>query len=536
MVPQSARRLIQSLADPAVLGEGAEEVQTLQTHMSWILLAGPHAYKIKKPLDLGFADFSTLGKRRHFCEEELRINRRLAPELYLEVVPVCGTPEAPTLGDLGEPIEYAVKMRRFPQDSLLDRVLRRGELRNEHIDELVRQVADFHRRIEVDANGRGFGTPEAVRKPVDENFEPLETDAPDAQITALLERLRDWSNEQFQARQQDFAARKRDGFIRECHGDLHLGNIVLWDDSVVIFDAIEFNENLRWIDVLSELAFLVMDLEDRGRPDFARRALNRYLEITGDYRGLGVLPYYLTYRALVRAKVCDIRRRQKGVNSQEQRRLMEELQRYVRLADHYASASTPKLIITHGVSGSGKTTATGQLAEMLGAVRIRSDLERKRLFGLDPLARTESDVNHRIYAPEATSRVYTQLAELAEAVVRGGFTVIVDATFLDHSHREMLARAAVRTNVPFLILHFHADEQTLRERVCSRQRSQEDASEADLAVLDQQLRSQQPLSGSEMAATISIDTSAPLASQFVRVVQAVRMTRKGRSTSQPPRK
>jgi uncharacterized protein len=528
MVPQSAGRLIQSLADPAVLGvEAAEEVQTLQTHMSWILLAGPHAYKIKKPLDLGFADFSTLGKRRHFCEEELRVNRRLAPGIYLEVVPVCGTPEAPTLGDRGEPIEYAVKMQRFPQEALLDRVLRRGELKDAHIDELVRQVADFHQRVEVDADGRGFGTPEAVRKPVDENFEQF-SDEQDPQITALLERLRDWSKEQSRARQQDFAARKRDGFVRECHGDLHLGNIVLWDDAVVIFDAIEFNENLRWIDVLNELAFLVMDLEDRGRPDFARRALNRYLEITGDYRGLGVLPYYLTYRALVRAKVCDIRRRQRGVGGQEQRRLTEELGRYVLLADIYAGASTPKLIITHGVSGSGKTTATDQLVEMVGAVRIRSDLERKRLFGLDPLARPESDVNPRIYAPEATCQVYARLAELAEAVVRGGFTVIVDATFLERSHREMLARTAVRMNAPFHILDFHAEEQTLRQRVCSRRRTQEDASDADLAVLRQQLRSRQPLSGSEMAAAIRIDTSGPLANQFVRVVQAVRTSQRDR--------
>lgn len=519
MIPQSARRLIQSLEDPAVLGESTAEVQTLQTHMSWILLAGPHAYKIKKPLDLGFADFSTLGKRRHFCEEELRINRRLAPEWYLEVVSICGTSETPKLRGRGEPIEYAVKMQRFPQDSLLDRVLRRGELRNEHIDELVRQVADFHGRIAVDAEGRGFGTPEAVRKPVDANFEQLDADAQDPQITTQLERLRRWSGEQFQARQQDFAARQRDGFVRECHGDLHLGNIVLWNDSVVIFDAIEFNENLRWIDVLSELAFLVMDLEARGRADFARRSLNRYLEITGDYRGLGVLKYYLVYRALVRAKVCDIRRRQRGVHRQEQQRLVEELRRYVHLADGYASASTPKLIMTHGVSGSGKTTATGQLVEMLGAVRIRSDLERKRLFGLDPLARTDSDANQRIYAPEATLQVYTRLAELAETAVRAGLTAIVDAAFLKRSHREMLARTAARMNVPFLILHFHADEQTLRDRVSGRQRRQDDASEADLAVLNEQLRTRQPLSGTERRATISTDTNSPVAARLVRVVQ-----------------
>jgi uncharacterized protein len=207
---------------------------------------------------------------------------------------------------------------------------------------------------------------------------------------------------------------------------------------------------------------------------------------------------------------------------------VNEFRRYVRLADSYASASTPTLIITHGVSGSGKTTATEQLVEMLGAVRIRSDLERKRLFGLAPLARTESDVNQRIYAPEATLQVYTRLAEFAETTVRGGFTVIVDAAFLERSHREMLARTAAGMNVPFLILHFHADEQTLRERVSGRQRTQDDASEADLAVLGQQLRSRQPLRGPEMAAAIDIDTDGPVASQLARVVQAVRASRQDR--------
>jgi len=507
MIPESARSLIRSLEDPAVLGEEAAEAQTLQTHMSWVLLAGPHAYKIKKPVDLGFADFSALERRRHFCREELRVNRRLAPELYLGVVPIYGTPEAPTLDNHGKPIEYAVKMKRFPQDALLGRVLQRDELAVKHIDALVRQIADFHGRVEVDVDGRGFGTPEAVRKPMEANFEDFPDRARDDRITAQFKRLRQWSRQQFQAREQDFASRKRDGFVRECHGDMHLGNMILWNDSVSIFDAIEFNEDLRWIDVQSELAFLVMDLEDRGRADFARRALNGYLEITGDYAGLAVMPYYLTYRALVRAKVAGIRLGQKGIDDRKRQRLQDELCGYVRLADRYSSAPSPKLIITHGVSGSGKTTGSERLVEALGAIRIRSDVERKRLFGLDPLVHTESELNEGLYSPQATRRCYGRLAELAERILAAGFTVIVDAAFLARDQRTIFADAASRLEVPFLVLDFYVDEAILRNRISQREATDADASEAGLAVLDHQLHSRQPLSDTERRTSMRVNSA-----------------------------
>lgn len=338
------------------------------------------------------------------------------------------------------------------------------------------------------------------------NFERLEHHADEERIAARLEHLRRWSGGQFQAKRHDFAARKKDGFVRECHGDMHLGNMVLWDGAVLIFDGIEFNEALRWIDVQSELAFLVMDLEDRGRADFARRALNRYLEITGDYAGLAATPYYLVYRALVRAKVGAIRLRQKGIESQERKRLHDELRGYLQLAARYTSTPPSKLIVTHGVSAAGKTTASERLVEALGAVRIRSDVERKRLFGLDPLARTGAGVNEGLYSPQASRRCYARLSELAETVVQSGFTVVVDAAFLKQAQRRMFAETAARSNVPFLILDFQADEESLRGRIARRHAAEADASEADLAVLDEQLQSREPLSDGERRAAIRVDT------------------------------
>ncbi len=509
MIPQSNRQLIQSLQDPAVWGEESLDIQMLQTHMSWILLVGSYGYKIKKPVDLGFADFSTLDQRRHLCEVELRVNRRLAAELYLAVVPISGTPEAPTPDDGGEPIEYAVKMKRFPQEDLLVHALERDELTRQHIDGLIRQIADFHGRVEVDVDGRDFGTATTVRKAMAANFDSLATSAEGDPMTARLERLKQWSEEEFRKCADDFAVRKHGGFVRECHGDMHLGNMILWNDSVLVFDAIEFNESLRWIDVQNDLAFLVMDLEVRGRADLARRVLNGYLEMTGDYAGLAVMRYYLTYRALVRAKVAAIRLGQKNIDSGERRDLQEELQGYVDLAERYTSANPPTLIITHGVSASGKTTAAVRLVEDIGVIRIRSDVERKRLFGLDPLAITGSQVNEGLYSPEATERCYDRLAEVASLVVRAGFTVVVDAAFLGRVQRELLAASAARLDVPFLILDFHADQETLCRRITRRKTTETDASEADLSVLENQLRSRCPLCEDEIAASLRIDTTRP---------------------------
>lgn len=507
MTMQTPNRLIRALQRPGVLGPGTEEVRTLTTHMSWILLAGPHSYKIKRPVDLGFADFSTLEKRRHFCREDLRVNRRLAAEWYLEVVPICGSTEAPSVGGEGRPIEYAVKMKRFPQEARLDRILRRDELTPTHLDGLVQQIADFHGRVDVDADGRGFGTPDAVREPMEANFEHLAGDHEDANDAAQLERLRQWSVRQFRALHHDFLHRKREGFVRECHGDLHLGNMFLRGDSVVPFDAIEFNENLRWIDVLSELAFLAMDLEDRGRPDFARRVVNGYLEITGDYPGLTVLPYYLTYRAMVRAKVAGIRLEQKGLDESERGRLRRQRRGYLELAERYTLPPAPKLIVMHGVAGSGKTVASERLVEALGGIRLRSDVERKRLFELDRFARTGSELNDALYSPDTTRRCYARLAELAEAVVHAGFTAIVDAAFLARAQRRLLMDTAERLAVPLQIVHCDADEATLRRRVSRRETQGTDASEAGLEVLRHQLQAREPLSDGEVRASVFLDTA-----------------------------
>jgi hypothetical protein len=511
--PPSPDILSRSLAtQPAAYPERVSRIEMLETHISWIFLAGEFAYKVKKPLDLGFVNFSTLERRRHFCEEELRLNRRLAPDLYLDVLPIGGTAENPRIGGTGTPIDYCVRMRRFPQERLLSQLVAAGELRPEHVDNLARQVAEFHARIPTAEPASRFGTPETVAEPIRANFARL--DRPEnAESAELIKRLREWCERELANCENELIARKRNGFVRECHGDMHLGNMILADEDVTIFDCIEFNPDLRWIDVISEIAFCTMDLEDRGRVDLSRRFLNAYLEWSGDYAGLVLFPLYFTYRALVRAKVAQLRREQGKLSDDESERLARELSNYLRLAEKSTVKQQPFLAITHGLSGSGKTFGSQVVVEQLGAIRLRSDIERKRLAGLAPLADTLSGVGSGLYSSAFSRRTFDQLAELAAAIVKAGFPVLVDATFLKRTDRKQFRALAASLKVPFLILDFPADEATCRERIRRRTQARADASEATAAVLEHQLRIREPPDDDERPFVISFGETDPAAAK-----------------------
>ena len=485
-------------------------VRLIETHISRVFLTGIWAYKVKKPVALGFLDFTTPASRLRACEEELRLNRRLAPHIYESVVAICGTPEHPRVGGPGEVLDYAVKMREFPQHALASEMVARGAFTSRHTDQLARTVAAFHEATARAASDSRFGTAEAVIAPALQNFEALEPLVEDGTSRELLAGLRRWTEHEHAARSEALGARHAGGFVRECHGDLHLRNIVVLDDKPIPFDCIEFNESLRWIDVMSEIAFLLMDFEDRGRRDLAWRFLNAYLEATGDYRGIVVLRFYLVYRALVRAKVHALRARQHGIGDAERARLGSAARDYIALAARYAHPATPMLVITHGVSGSGKTTAAQVLLERLGAVRVRSDIERKRLHGLSPLARSGSVPGGGLYATELTRATYEHLLSLARGMLQAGYTVVVDAAFLRRAEREAFRALAASLHVPFRILAFAAPIDVLKERVVQRYGAGTDASEADLAVLERQLEFRERLDPVEEASTVRIDTATPV--------------------------
>jgi aminoglycoside phosphotransferase family enzyme/gluconate kinase len=508
--PSDQSRLVASLVDPGRFGKGCTRVTHLETHISHILLTGAFAYKIKKPLDLGFLDFTTLAKRRYYCEEELRLNRRLAPDIYLDVVAITGSLEDPVLDSAGTTLEYAVRMREFAQEALASRMLAQGTLTAAHIDALAAEVAAFHGRVDVAPPGSAFGTPDMVLDVAAQNFvqiRPLLTDSTDC---ATLDALRDWALAEHTACRGALQQRHDTGFVRECHGDLHLNNIAILAAAVTIFDCIEFNDELRWIDVMSEVAFTVMDLEDRGRGEFGHRFLNAYLERTGDYAGLAVLRFYLAYRAMVRAKVACLRGGQLAPGDVKTA-LASEYRSYVDLARHYARPPQAAFVVTHGLSGCGKTTLTQPLLELCGAIRIRTDVERKRLHGIDAGARSGSALDAGLYTADATERTYRHVLALAEAIAAAGRIAIVDGTFLKRWQRNLFRERAATLGIPFVLIDFVATEATLRGRVAKRALRGIDASEADLDVLEAQMRTQEAISADERVSALTYDAQAPLA-------------------------
>lgn len=495
------QKIIAALCEPRRHARSAPPVQLVETHISWVLLAGEYAYKIKKALNLGFLDYTDLDARRNFCDEEIRLNRRTAPDIYLETVAIGGSPEAPAFG--AQPVfEYAVKMRRFASDHLMDGMLQRGKITPQHIDSLAAGIARFHAALPVAGAASEFGTADSVNAAALQNYEQLRellTGDADRKRIAALEAA---TEAEYVECKGKLEARRAQGFVRECHGDLHLGNIVLVGDQPVPFDGIEFNPALRWIDVMDEVAFLMMDLLHRNHPELAWRFLNAYLEAGGDYGGLSVLRFYLAYRATVRAKVCAIRASQDDISRHAKSAEMVACRSYLALAGQCLAQYAPALTITHGVPGSGKTTFSQLALQQMGAVRIRSDVERKRIFGLDMLENSRALVGD-IYSPEATRRTYARLLELACQILLAGFAVIVDAAFLKQDERETFRQLAQSISVPFAIATLHARDITLRKRILQRRN---DASEADVAVLDMLLSVQQPLSPSELARAAGFTT------------------------------
>lgn len=499
--------LIEGLQRPDAYPHPTGPVRLVETHISWVLLAGDFAYKVKKPVDFGFVDFSSLERRRRFCEEEVRLNRRLAPELYLGVAAIAGPMTTPRIDGEGETIEYAVKMRRFRREDEFAVLAARGALEPAHVRALAALVADFHAQADRYPADPGWGAPEQVLAHWAGNFEVLARTGMATAERPRLEALEAWMREQHARLAPLIAARRAEGFVRECHGDLHLANVVLIDGRPVPFDALEFDPGLRWTDVVAEVAFTMMDLERLGHSGLARRFLDAWLERSGDFAGLALLPAMLAYRALVRAKVAALRATQAAPGGAQDEALAG-MRADIALAERFASPRPHAIAITMGVSGSGKSRLALALAESGDWVRIRSDVERKRLAGLSAADRAGDPPGAGLYAPGRTGQVYERLALLAGTVADAGFPALVDATFLRRKQRDAFRRLAAERRAGFGILAADAPIALLRERVQARARAGIDPSDATVEVLETQRTTLEALGVDEEERAIRVDTSA----------------------------
>lgn len=490
--------LITSLRE-ALGRETGQSVDLIETHLSWVLLTPTYAYKIKRPVRYPFVDFSSLPARRLACEEELRLNRRYGSGIYLDLLAVRGTPQAPSLADEGggPVIDHAIRMRRFPQSSLMRHLLMAGHLHGDLLDGLARRLVESQTTVSA-APSPAFGRPARIVRDFQDVLTSLRSQSDDPRLAELMA----WLGVQKKALHPIWTAREQDGSIQECHGDLHLENIVLIDGELVPFDCLEFDPGLRWIDVASDVAFLTMDLKAHSRADLAFGFLDAWLQRTGDHAGLQVLRFYEIYRALVRAMTSRMSRPPAGAAPRPD---------YLACAAEWASPARhdARLMITHGLSGSGKSTLASRLLRAAGAVCIRSDVERKRLFGLAPLARSAA-LGMDIYTAQATQATFESLLGRTRTALQAGYPVIVDAAFLQRDWRLRFRELAADLHVPFTILDCQASTDTLRHRVTARAAAGGDPSEADVEVLERQILTRQPLEGDERASalTVSMDAAA----------------------------
>jgi aminoglycoside phosphotransferase family enzyme/predicted kinase len=509
---------IEQLLAAASCNDDTGQATLHETHISWVILSGDFAYKIKKPVSFGFLDFSSLQLRRHFCGEELRLNRRFSPELYLAVVAITRDERGAQIEGSGPTIDYAVKMRRFDEEQLLDNVAACGGLSHSLLRALGRELAQLHSTLPTchpDPAGGEPGTPAALVEAIEQNFLLIRKyPLPKAQL-AQLRAVRQWSQQRYKDLLPVLTQRVLDGWVIDGHGDAHLGNIALVDGAVRLFDCIEFNASFRIMDSVSEIAFLTMDLDARGYHNESHRLLTDYLEYRGDYAGLALLDLYRSYFAMVRAKVSLLREAEQhtALTSTDGYR---EFLRYLQLAQRYIEPNRCFLAITHGVSGTGKSTIAGGLVAASGAVRIRSDVERKRLAGLSPEQRSAPRDEAELYGATMSRKTFSRLETLAAMTVGAGFGVIIDATFLHRRVRDSFRELARKLSVPFVIIDCVAEPDQMRERLVERERRRQDASEAGVAVMEQQLAVDQALSGKELGYRLEADSGEDAAKLWQR--------------------
>ncbi|MGC8797533.1 MAG: AAA family ATPase [candidate division WOR-3 bacterium] len=478
----SIQSRVAELLEPGFYGTGVKRVKLIQTHTSWVFIAGGFAYKVKKPVNFGFLDYTTLSARRFFCQEEFRLNRLLSPELYVDVLPITDERGRLRFGGKGRVIDYCVKMRALPQAAIMTRRLERGEVSFEQVDEIARKVAQFHAQAERGPEIGRYGSSEIIRLNWDENFAQTMEFIGRTVSKPVFEEIKQTVEWFISENRERFRQRRQAGFVRRCHGDLHSHNIFLLD-RVYIFDCIEFNPRFSCSDVASEIAFLAMDLDYYRRHDLASFFVERYYVYTGDDGALALLNFYQCYRAFVRAKVTSFQLNDPGISVRAKAAACRVARAYFNLAGRYARLlkAAPFLVVVFGLPGVGKSYLARHLAERSLAVHLLSDSIRKQLCGIPVSARRFDGYGKGIYTPEISTRTYEELFRRAEVFLRAGKSVVLDATFLDAGTRERCRQLAEKMKVKSVLVLVDCPERTVISRL-RRRAAQTGFSDANLEI------------------------------------------------------
>ncbi len=492
-------RIIEFMLDPSSYPHRPASVEMVQTHISYIFIAGDLVFKIKKAVDFGFLDFTSLEKRRHYCAEELRLNQRLAPETYLAVETICEAPDGvPMWGGAGVPVEYAVKMKRLPEDRMLYRLLAKGEADLSVMDAIARRVFAFHKTAETGGEIDRLGSIDTVRHNHCENFDQTESfidiTIPEDQFNFIKK----YALSFIEKNERLFKKRVEEHRIRDCHGDLHLQHICL-ADGIIIFDCIEFNKRFRYLDVAAEIAFLAMDLDFNGYADFSHAFVKAYIACSGDEDIRKLINFYRCYFAYVRGKVTGFKINDPAVGPEEQAAAVESASKYFSLALRYAAAfEKPALILTAGLMGTGKSVLARTLAAVLNAEIIRSDVVRKELLDISPTDRHYEEFGKGIYSKDISRRTYEKTVESAESLLRQGRNVIIDASFKEKRQRRMAYEAAQALGAEFFLLECFCPEEVIKQRLEARVKAGGDPSDGRWEIFQMQKDDFEPIDDREL--------------------------------------
>ncbi|MCS7206766.1 MAG: AAA family ATPase [Dehalococcoidia bacterium] len=506
--PALVRDLLRPEAYPSE--ERPQAVQLVETHISWLFLTGRYVYKVKKPVDFGFLDFTTLEKRRHFCHEEVRLNRRLSPSVYLGVVEVYWDGLHHSFVGPGEVVDYAVKMVHLPRERTLSALLQTHQVSAAQIRAVARRIAQFHATADTNPAITQMGGLDTVRHNIQENFIQTERYQGRSISPQTYDLLRAYSEAFMEVHAPLFAQRQAQGRIRDGHGDLHTGQIYLLDADILFLDCIEFNERFRWADVCADVAFLAMDLDYHARPDLSQALVDEYVRISGDTGLLALLNFYKTYRAYVRGKVESFRLDEEGLSAEERQTILQRAQRYFALAEGYGRVlQGPALILVVGLIGTGKSTLARNLASLLGGEVISSDVVRKTLAGLAPTDRRWEPWGQGIYSPTMDLRTYQAMLEQADALLAQGKVVILDASFRSAARRQEAIALARRRGIPYFVVEAYAPEEVVRERLLRRQEHPHGPSDGRLELLPAFREHFDPLTDIPTEHLVRVNTSGP---------------------------